>query len=177
MTAAALLALDPAGLGGVVLRGPPGPARDRWLAALRAMLPDQTPWRRLPLAIGEDRLLGGLDLGATLAAGRPLAQRGILAEADGGIILLPCAERLDPGTAATRGPAQAPRPASSAPATGPRPARQSARSYPYGPEPLRTTTATVQQPPVTTGWAGGVPPAGTLANVAGTSNVRSRSNG
>ncbi len=100
MSAAALLAVDPAGLGGAVLLGPPGPARDRWLAGFRAALPAGVPFRRVPLGIGEDRLLGGLDLVATLGAGRPLAQRGVLAEADGGVVLLASAERLETGVAA-----------------------------------------------------------------------------
>ena len=39
------------------------------------------------------RLLGGLDLAATLHAGRPVAERGMLAEANGGIVLLAMAER------------------------------------------------------------------------------------
>ena len=47
-----------------------------------------------------DRLLGGLDLAATLSAGRPVAQAGLMAEADGGLIVVPMAERLSPGTAA-----------------------------------------------------------------------------
>lgn len=100
MNAAALLAVDPNGLGGVALSGPPGAARDVWLDCFRSMLPPGAPFRRVPLAISEDRLLGGLDLAATLAAGRPLAQRGVLVEADGGVILLPSAERLDAGIAA-----------------------------------------------------------------------------
>jgi magnesium chelatase subunit D len=45
-------------------------------------------------------LLGGLDLAATLQAGRPVAERGLLAEADGGAIVAPCAERMTAGTAA-----------------------------------------------------------------------------
>jgi magnesium chelatase subunit D len=100
MNAAALLAVDPSGLGGVVLRGPPGAARDMWLDGFRSMLPPGAPFRRVPLSISEDRLLGGLDLAATLAAGRPLAQRGVLEEADGGVILLPSAERLEVAIAA-----------------------------------------------------------------------------
>ena len=36
---------------------------------------------RMPLAIADERLLGGLDLAATCAAGRPVAQRGLLAKA------------------------------------------------------------------------------------------------
>ncbi|MCJ2074078.1 magnesium chelatase ATPase subunit D, partial [Methylobacterium sp. E-016] len=45
-------------------------------------------------------LLGGLDLAATLSAGRPMAQAGLLAEADGGLVVVPMAERLSLGTAA-----------------------------------------------------------------------------
>ncbi|WP_119288732.1 magnesium chelatase subunit D [Azohydromonas sediminis] len=100
LAAAALLAVDPAGLGGAVLRAPAGPARDDWLAALRALLPADAPVRRVPLGIADDRLLGGLDLAATLAAGRPVAQRGVLADADGGIAVLAMAERLGADTAA-----------------------------------------------------------------------------
>jgi magnesium chelatase subunit D len=97
--AARLLAADPHGLCGAVLRAPAGPVRERWLAILRAALPPGTPWRRLPPGIGDDSLLGGLDLAATLAASRPVARPGLLAEADGGLIVVPMAERLAPGTA------------------------------------------------------------------------------
>jgi magnesium chelatase subunit D len=98
--AALLLAVDPVGLGGAVLRAPPGVARDAWLATLRAALPPGTPWRRLPLGVPDSRLLGGLDLSATLAAGRPIAERGVLAEADGGIVVAAMAERMETATAA-----------------------------------------------------------------------------
>ncbi len=96
--AARLFAVDPAGTG-VVLRAAAGMARDAWLAALRAIMPG-VPWRRVPLGIPDGRLLGGLDLAATLAAGRPVAERGVLAEADGGVVLLAMAERLPAGVAA-----------------------------------------------------------------------------
>jgi magnesium chelatase subunit D len=97
--AAALLAVDPPGTG-AALRSPPGPARDRWLALLRAGLPASAPVRRLPPSAPDSRLLGGLDLSATLAAGRPVAERGLLAEADGGVVLVSMAERLPLATAA-----------------------------------------------------------------------------
>lgn len=100
LSAAALLAVDPRGLGGVWLRSGAGPQRDAWLAALRAFLPESTPWLRLPLHIADERLLGGLDLTATLAAGRPVSQRGVLAQADGGFAIAAMAERLSAGTAA-----------------------------------------------------------------------------
>jgi magnesium chelatase subunit D len=92
---AALLAVDPVGLAGVVLRGPADPRRDEWLEAFRKLLPADAPWRRVPLGIADSRLLGGLDLAASLSAGRPIAQAGLLAEANGGIIILPMAERVE----------------------------------------------------------------------------------
>jgi magnesium chelatase subunit D len=101
--AALLLAVDPVGLGGAVLRGAPGPVRDAWLATLRGSLPGGTPWRRLPLGVPDSRLLGGLDLSATLAAGRPIAERGVLAEAHGGIVVAAMAERMETATAARIG--------------------------------------------------------------------------
>lgn len=100
LTAAALLAVDPVGLGGALLRARAGPQRALWLAALRHSLPTGVPVRRVPLGIADDRLLGGLDLAATLQAGRPVAQRGVLAEADGGLLELAMAERLGAGTVA-----------------------------------------------------------------------------
>jgi magnesium chelatase subunit D len=98
--AACLLAIDPVGLGGAVLRAAPGPARDAWLGLLRAGLAPGEPWRRLPLGIPDSRLLGGLDLSATLAAGRPVAERGVLAEAHGGVVIAAMAERMETATAA-----------------------------------------------------------------------------
>jgi magnesium chelatase subunit D len=100
LTVAALFAIDPAGLGGVALHAAAGPVRDQWLACLRSLLPTDAAWRRVPLHINDERLLGGLDLAATLQAGRAIAQRGVLAEADGGVILLAMAERLSAATAA-----------------------------------------------------------------------------
>ena len=98
--AAALLAVDPTGLGGVWVRAGAGPVRERWTAQLQHLLAPQAPVYRLPTHIADDRLLGGLDLAATLHAGRPVAQRGLLADADGGVVLTPMAERLSAATAA-----------------------------------------------------------------------------
>jgi len=97
---AALFAVDPCGLGGVALRASASPLRDDWLALLKKLLPPGTPLRRIPLNINDAALLGGLDLGATLSAGRPIAQQGVLAHADGGVVVLAMAERVPLGTAA-----------------------------------------------------------------------------
>jgi magnesium chelatase subunit D len=100
LLAANLFAIDPVGIGGVALRSSPDPLRDRWLSALGGMLPKSAPLRRLPLNIADNRLLGGLDLAATLRAGRPVAEHGLLVEADGGVIVVAMAERLSQKTAA-----------------------------------------------------------------------------
>jgi magnesium chelatase subunit D len=97
--AALLFALDPVGLGGVALRSPPSEARERWIARVRAELPSDAPFRRIPLHVSDERLLGGLDLAATLRSGRPVLRRGVLAEADNGVVVLAMAERLDPSAA------------------------------------------------------------------------------
>jgi magnesium chelatase subunit D len=96
--AGALFAADPHGLGGIVLRAGAGPVRDLWLDHLRDRLTG--PVRRMPPGIADDRLIGGLDLPATLRASRPVIQRGLLAEADGGVVVVPMAERLERGTVA-----------------------------------------------------------------------------
>ena len=98
MLALRLFAIDPAGLGGLRVRGRAGPARDELIGAVRAMLPD-APVRRLPASISDDRLLGGLDLAATLALGKPVALRGVLADCDGGLLIAPMAERISAGLA------------------------------------------------------------------------------
>ncbi|MBF9029280.1 magnesium chelatase subunit D, partial [Rhodobacterales bacterium HKCCE3408] len=81
--------------GGVVLRARSGPVRDAVLNALRAAL---GPLRRVPVHAGDEALFGGVDIAATLAAGRVLRTTGLLAQ--GGCLVLPMAERASPGMAA-----------------------------------------------------------------------------
>ena len=102
-TIAALFAVDPVGLGGVALRSPACDNRDQWLALLKTLLPTQTPLRRVPLNINDTALLGGLDLGATLQAGKPIALQGLLSQADGGVLVLAMAERMSVSSAARFG--------------------------------------------------------------------------
>jgi magnesium chelatase subunit D len=98
--AAAVLAVAPQAAGGLWLRAGAGPARDRWLAELHRLMPPDAPWRRMPVGVSEARLLGGLDLPATLASGRLIGEAGLIALADGGILVVSMAERLDPSIAA-----------------------------------------------------------------------------
>lgn len=99
ITAAALVALDPAGLGGLRIRGAAAAAGFSLLDHFRTLLPEGAPVRRIPAGIADDRLLGGLDLAATLSAGRPVHQRGLLAEAHGGLLVSAGAERMPAGVA------------------------------------------------------------------------------
>ena len=96
MQVIAIIAAKPAGIGGVLLRARPGPVRDRWADALLSV----TSVRRLPASADVAALDGGLDLTATLAAGRPVLAPGLLAEIAGGVLLVPMAERLAPALAA-----------------------------------------------------------------------------
>lgn len=91
--ACVLLALDPEGLKGAVLRGHAEP----WLTHFRHL--SQQPLHRVPPHIGSDRLTGSLDVAATLRNGTPHYDRGLLATAEGAV-LLTSAERLSPDKAA-----------------------------------------------------------------------------
>ncbi|AHE55366.1 magnesium chelatase subunit D [Sphingomonas sanxanigenens] len=97
IVAARLCAMDP-GLGGMVLRGHDD-LRDAVIAALRTGLPAGAPIRRIPAHIDDERLLGGIDLTATLARGVATSRIGLLAEADGGAVIVPMAERLSDAVA------------------------------------------------------------------------------
>lgn len=96
---AALLARDPAGLGGIRLRGAPGPGTEAFLDALTAAFAGR-PVRRLPIHIDSDRLSGGIDVAASLAAGRKVDCIGLLGEVAGGLLIAASAERITPATAA-----------------------------------------------------------------------------
>ncbi|MFN0218711.1 MAG: magnesium chelatase subunit D [Hyphomicrobium sp.] len=98
--AAQLLAVDPTLFGGVAIKSRSSVARDRWLQFFTSTLDAAAPVRRVPLHVTDERMLGGLDLAATLKAGKPIAQRGLLAEADGGVLILQSAERVSSATAA-----------------------------------------------------------------------------
>jgi magnesium chelatase subunit D len=74
--------------------------RDAWLGLLVEALPAGAPLRRAPANIADDRLLGGLDITATLRAGRPVVEPGIIAQSDGGVLVLAMSERSTQGTAA-----------------------------------------------------------------------------
>ncbi|GAA0305540.1 magnesium chelatase subunit D [Rhodovulum strictum] len=89
------LAVDPVGLGGLWLRARSGPVRDRVTEALGAL---PLPLKRLHPSIGDDQLFGSIDLTATLSSGKLVERAGILAQP--AVLVLPMAERTQPGLAA-----------------------------------------------------------------------------
>ena len=95
-----LLACDPFGVGGVVLRGRPGPVRDRVCAWIGDALESEAARVKIPCHVSEDRLLGGIALAETLASGTVVREAGLLSRAHGGIATLAMAERMDATIAA-----------------------------------------------------------------------------
>ncbi|WP_413785298.1 magnesium chelatase subunit D [Cognatiyoonia sp. IB215446] len=79
-----LLAIDP-GLGGITIRARSGPVRDQLLQRVDPAA------RKIHPAMGDEALLGGLDLSATLSAGHLVQNAGLLAEP--GPLILTMAER------------------------------------------------------------------------------------
>ncbi len=94
-TALALLAVDPVGLGGLMLRARSGPVRDA-VQGMFGALP--LPIIRLHPGLTDQALFGGLDLSATLATGRIVREQGLLARP--AALVLSMAERTPPQLAA-----------------------------------------------------------------------------
>ena len=91
-----MLAVDPA-LGGVALPAAVGSGKSTLARAFADLLPVDTPFVELPLNVTEDRLIGGIDLEATLASGERVVQRGLLAQAHGGVLYIDAINLLDAG--------------------------------------------------------------------------------
>lgn len=93
LSALQLLQIDPHGFGGVCLRAPHGPVRERWLQALAGL---GLALVKVPGSVDSERLLGGIDLAHTLQTGQLQTQASLLQQADQGLVCLPMAERLSP---------------------------------------------------------------------------------
>ncbi|MEM7746648.1 MAG: VWA domain-containing protein [Pseudomonadota bacterium] len=93
--AGALLAINPSGLGGIILKAGPSPQREAWEAAYRSFLSDDAPFVRVPLGIDRERLIGGYDLGTALMHGELKWQPGLLSRAHGGTLSVSAASALE----------------------------------------------------------------------------------
>jgi magnesium chelatase subunit D len=69
----------------VLIRGDKGAGKSTAARGLADLLDAAAPFVNLPLGATEDRLLGGLDLEKALA-GEPALKRGLVAEANGGVL-------------------------------------------------------------------------------------------
>jgi magnesium chelatase subunit D len=86
--AAILLAVAPEQLNGAVLYCDSRMASEQWCTMFHSLLPSGAPSKRIPGSVAAERLLGGLDFAATLARGQAVHERGLLAEAGGGCVVL-----------------------------------------------------------------------------------------
>lgn len=93
--ALSLLAIDPEGLGGAIIRARSGPVRDAFLECL-TVLP--APVCKMHPVMEDEAVFGGLDLTETLQAGRLVERAGLIRTA--GTLVLTMAERCDPTRAA-----------------------------------------------------------------------------
>jgi magnesium chelatase subunit D len=93
-----LLAMGRAEICGLWVKARAGGVRDLFLERLRERL--GRSWQRLPPGSSMANLTGGVDLAATAKRGSLVRQEGLLARAEGGVLLIPMAERLDPAVAA-----------------------------------------------------------------------------
>lgn len=89
-----LLAIDPTGLGGAVVRARCGPVRDAFAEAFHVL---PTPILKLHPNMDEDALFGGIDLTETLARGSLVMRDGLIGR--DGTAVLAMSERCDPSLA------------------------------------------------------------------------------
>lgn len=90
-----LLAVDPAGLGGLHLRARAGPVRDMFCTPIKTLFPNA---RRISPSISDLQLFGGVDIGETLTRGQIIRAKGILETPTS--LVFTMAERCEPGLAA-----------------------------------------------------------------------------
>lgn len=103
-----LLAVDP-GLSGVVIGAGVGTGKSTLMRSFAALIEHaelstsrfsmlNAQFVELPVGVTEDRLLGGLDLEATLARGERVHRSGLLAKAHGGLLYADSVNLLDDST-------------------------------------------------------------------------------
>lgn len=90
-----LLAIDPKGLGGAVIRARSGPVRDAFRDCFD-VLPQ--PLLKLHPTMDDETLFGGIDLTETLSAGKVVLRKGLIGR--DGTPVLSMAERCEPALAA-----------------------------------------------------------------------------
>jgi magnesium chelatase subunit D len=97
---AKMIAIDPAGLGGVWVKSQAGPVRDQWLKGLQELIQNQVTITKVPTNADVGALIGELDLLKTLARQTKVYSKGILDHVCAGLLLMPMAERMQSNIAA-----------------------------------------------------------------------------
>jgi len=97
--AARIFACAPVALGGIHVTARAAPVRDIWLDFARRCLPEDAPVRRITPSVSAGRLVGGTDIAASLAGGRPIREAGLLEALDKGLLIVAMAERITPDLA------------------------------------------------------------------------------
>jgi magnesium chelatase subunit D len=82
--------------GGVLFIGEKGSSKSTLSRLFKNILPYGTPFIELPLNITEDRLIGGIDIEKTIKYGRRIFQKGLLCNADRGVIYVDDINLLPP---------------------------------------------------------------------------------
>lgn len=93
-----LFVSNPSLFGGIVLRSD-GPVRDEMVTFAKESISQFGPVAKIPSNVDTERLLGGLDLTATLAKGQSVIRAGLLDSTAGGVIIVPMAERIQANVA------------------------------------------------------------------------------
>ena len=92
---AILLAINPRGLKGVVVKSQFGPVRDTWLSFCSSALSPQSKILKAPANLSAEQLFGSLDIESSLLSGSLIMSKGILDRIAGQYLILPMAERMD----------------------------------------------------------------------------------
>ena len=93
---AILLAINPKGFKGVVVKSQFGPVRDAWLKYLKDLTVScGSQILKAPANISADQLKGALDIEASLQSASLVMSKGLLERVEGNLLLLPMVERMD----------------------------------------------------------------------------------
>jgi magnesium chelatase subunit D len=98
LLAAACMAVAPQAVKGIQIRASAGPLRDFWLGYYTKLV--RAPVQKIPCTVDEERLLGGIDIAASLTLGKPSKQAGLLYSSTNQTLILAMAERLQQRSAA-----------------------------------------------------------------------------
>ncbi|PIV23473.1 MAG: magnesium chelatase [Deltaproteobacteria bacterium CG03_land_8_20_14_0_80_45_14] len=82
--------------GGVLFIGEKGSGKSTLARFFKNILPEDMPFVEMPLNVTEEALLGGIDIEATIKAGKRIIQKGILSRADGGVVYIDDINLLSP---------------------------------------------------------------------------------